>query len=256
MSLLHLLGEADFEDRCSHTPPYLPPLLRAQLDASYPGGIRQYITNARKLLAESKAGFNPLEGWVPSNQYETVVQALHDATVECGLDTRPIINKLDSRLTPPTYVPVTKFTSGFQALVNTYGTPRYRECNPGAFCCIFFPFLFGIMFGDFGHGLMLAMFGYWLISKEAEWGTGAGLNDMIQMTYGGRYIILLNGLFGAYVGMLYNEAFAFPMNFFGGSRWYNSEDPSEPCEAGHDGSPVAVLGHVIRVNDRLLARIR
>jgi len=158
-------------------------------------------------------------GWVPSRQYDEVVLALQKATVECGLDTRPIINKLDSRLTPPTYIPVTNFTSGFQALVNTYGTPRYREANPGAFCCIFFPFLFGIMFGDFGHGTMLAMFGYFLISKEKDWGSGAGLNDMVAMCYGGRYIILLNGIFGAYVGFLYNEAFAFPMNWFGGSRW-------------------------------------
>ena len=58
-------------------------------------------------------------------------------------------------------------------------------------------------------------------------GRRQGLNDMVQMCYGGRYIILLNGLFGAYVGLLYNEAFAFPMSFFGGSRWYNmQEDPS------------------------------
>ncbi len=37
-----------------------------QLDESYPGGIRAYIENAKKLLADSKAGVNPLEGWVPS----------------------------------------------------------------------------------------------------------------------------------------------------------------------------------------------
>jgi len=175
------------------------------------------------------------EGWVPVKEYTTVVKALETVTAECGLDTRPIINKMDTHLTPPTHVPVTKFTSGFQALVNTYGTPRYRECNPGAFCCIFFPFLFGIMFGDFGHGSMLAMFGYFLISKEAEWGDGAALNDMVAMCYGGRYIILLNGIFGAYVGLLYNEAFAFPMNFFGGSRWYNAEDPSQDCVVDETG---------------------
>merc|ERR1719399_200486 len=39
------------------------------------------------------------------------------------------------------------------------------------------------------------------------------------MIYGGRYIIFLNGIFGAFVGLLYNEAFAFPMCFFGGSHW-------------------------------------
>ena len=40
------------------------------------------------------------------------------------------------------------------------------------------------------------------------------LNDMVAMCYGGRYIILLNGIFGAYVGFMYNEAFAYPMNWF------------------------------------------
>jgi V-type H+-transporting ATPase subunit a len=168
------------------------------------------------------------EGWVPVKDYESVVHTLSAATIEAGLDTRPIVNRMESRLTPPTYIPVTKFTSGFQALVNTYGTPRYREANPGAFACILFPFLFGIMFGDFGHGFLLAAFGYWLITKEKEW-DGKVLNDMVQMCYGGRYVILLNGIFGCYVGLLYNEAFAFPMNFFGGSRWVDAEDQNEGC---------------------------
>ena len=171
------------------------------------------------------------EGWLPEKDFEDLVTTLRVASDEAGLDTRPIINRLSSKLTPPTFIPVTAFTSGFQALVNTYGTPRYREANPGAFCCIFFPFLFGIMFGDFGHGTLLAAFGYWLISKEKEWGDGAGLNDMVQMCYGGRYVILLNGLFGAYVGLLYNEVFAFPMNFFGGTRWLDTADPSTQCNS-------------------------
>lgn len=38
----------------------------AQLDASYPGGLRAYVTNGRKLLADSKSGVNPLDGWIPS----------------------------------------------------------------------------------------------------------------------------------------------------------------------------------------------
>jgi len=38
----------------------------AQLDTSYPGGLRAYVNNARRLLADSKSGVNPLEGWSPS----------------------------------------------------------------------------------------------------------------------------------------------------------------------------------------------
>ena len=79
------------------------------------------------------------------------------------------------------------------------------------------------MFGDFGHGLLLAALGGFLIKKEKDF-EGQKMNDMLAMMYGGRYIILLNGLFGAYVGMMYNEAFAFPMNWFGGSRWYQYDD--------------------------------
>jgi len=188
------------------------------------------------------------EGWVPVKDYDSVVMCLKRASDEAGLDTRPIINKLDSRLTPPTYIPVTNFTMGFQALVNTYGTPRYREANPGAFCCIMFPFLFGIMFGDFGHGTLLAAFGYWLVKQEPLWGDGRGLNDMVQMCYGGRYVILLNGLFGAYVGLLYNEFFAFPMNFFGGTRWVDHANPAISCASdstscdlpGHEPYPIGI----------------
>ena len=158
------------------------------------------------------------EMWVPTAKYAEVEAGVRAAAIQNGLSTRPIMNKLKSKLTPPTYIPVTSFSNGFQALVNTYGTPRYREANPGAFCCIMFPFLFGIMFGDFGHGFLLAAFGYWLVTKEKEW-AGKSLNDMVQMCFGGRYVIMLNGLFGMYVGLCYNEAFAFPMNFFGGTRW-------------------------------------
>ena len=166
---------------------------------------------------------------MPKVRYGEVEAALRAAALQNGLDTRPIMNKLESKLTPPTHIPVTSFSLGFQALVNTYGTPRYRECNPGAFCCIMFPFLFGIMFGDFGHGFLLACFGFWLQSKEKEW-EGKTLNDMVQMCYGGRYVIILNGLFGMYVGLCYNEAFAFPMNFFGGTRWMANNAPDDDSQ--------------------------
>lgn len=35
-------------------------------DRNYPGGIKNYITRARRLLVDSATGVNPLEGWTPS----------------------------------------------------------------------------------------------------------------------------------------------------------------------------------------------
>lgn len=36
------------------------------LDSSYPGGLESYINNAKRLLADSKAGNNPFDGFTPS----------------------------------------------------------------------------------------------------------------------------------------------------------------------------------------------
>ncbi|GJP47658.1 hypothetical protein CLOM_g6836 [Closterium sp. NIES-68] len=38
----------------------------ARLDTSYPGGLPRYIANARQLLAESRDGVNPFEGFTPA----------------------------------------------------------------------------------------------------------------------------------------------------------------------------------------------
>ncbi|QHO26136.1 UDP-sugar pyrophosphorylase [Arachis hypogaea] len=37
-----------------------------RLDSSYPGGLQAYIKNAKQLLADSKAGKNPFDGFTPS----------------------------------------------------------------------------------------------------------------------------------------------------------------------------------------------
>ena len=51
-----------------------------------------------------------------------------------------------------------------------------------------------------------------MIYKEKEW-ERKKLNEMIQMVYSGRYTILFMSLWSIYVGSLYNECFAIPINF-------------------------------------------
>ena len=43
----------------------------------------------------------------------------------------------------------------FETLTRMYGTPSYSEVDPTPFLAITFPLLFGLMFGDIGHGLCL-----------------------------------------------------------------------------------------------------
>lgn len=60
---------------------------------------------------------------------------------------------------PPTYIKTNEFTESFQEIVNTYGIPMHEEINPAVFAIVTFPFLFGVMFGDLGHGFLLLLVG-------------------------------------------------------------------------------------------------
>ena len=63
------------------------------------------------------------------------------------------------RLPPPTSFKTNEFTAIFQLIVDTYGVPKYGEANPAVLSIVTFPFLFGVMFGDIGHGFCLLLFG-------------------------------------------------------------------------------------------------
>lgn len=92
------------------------------------------------------------------------------------------------------------------------------QVNPAVFTMVTFPFLFAIMFGDLAHGLMMFMFALFLVMREAALGKQQ-LNDMVEMLFGGRYVILLMSMFSIYVGFMYNEAFSIPLTIFGPTKW-------------------------------------
>jgi V-type H+-transporting ATPase subunit a len=66
---------------------------------------------------------------------------------------------------PPTFIRTNQFTDVWQCVINTYGVPRYQEANPALFACVTFPFIFGMMYGDVGHGSLLMITGAAMIYK-------------------------------------------------------------------------------------------
>ncbi|KAF3446386.1 hypothetical protein FNV43_RR11565 [Rhamnella rubrinervis] len=164
------------------------------------------------------------EGWCPvfaSNQIQNVLQ---QATFDCNSQVGAIFQVLQTKELPPTYFRTNKFTSAFQEIVDAYGIAKYREANPGVFTIVTFPFLFAVMFGDWGHGICLLLATLYFIIREKKF-SSQKLGDIVEMTFGGRYVIMMMALFSIYTGLIYNEFFSVPFELFGKSA-YGCRDPS------------------------------
>ena len=110
-----------------------------------------------------------------------------------------------------TFFQMDDFVYPFQLIVDTYGIPRYKEVNPGLFSIITFPFLFGIMFGDIGHGLLLSLLSLYIALNHNKINNS---NSILKSLLKYRYILLLMGFFSFFCGLIYNDFMAIPLSFF------------------------------------------
>uniref|UniRef100_A0AAY4CX27 V-type proton ATPase subunit a n=1 Tax=Denticeps clupeoides TaxID=299321 RepID=A0AAY4CX27_9TELE len=158
------------------------------------------------------------EVWCPVSDLDSIQFALRRGTEKSGSTVPSILNRMQTKQTPPTYNKTNKFTSGFQNIVDAYGIGTYREMNPAPYTIITFPFLFAVMFGDFGHGVLMTCAALYLVLRESRLLAQKNDNEMFSMMFAGRYIILLMGIFSIYTGIIYNDCFSKSLNLFG-SGW-------------------------------------
>ncbi|KAK5803661.1 V-type proton ATPase subunit a1 [Gossypium arboreum] len=169
------------------------------------------------------------EGWCPVFAKAKVQEALQRATFDSNSQVGSIFHVMDAVESPPTYFRTNHFTNAYQEIVDAYGIARYQEANPAVYTVVTFPFLFAVMFGDWGHGICLLLGAVVLIARESRLSTQK-LGSFMAMLFEGRYVLLLMSLFSIYCGLIYNEFFSVPFHIFGGSA-YKCRDAT--CSDAH-----------------------
>lgn len=147
------------------------------------------------------------EAWAPTSALGLIKSTLQDVNDRAGLSVPTIVNQIKTSKTPPTYNKTNKFTLGFQTIIDAYGSAKYTEVNPGLPTIVTFPFLFAVMFGDFGHGAIMTLAAVAMIYFEKPLQRGKQ-DELFGMAFYGRYIMLMMGIFSMYTGLIYSDAFS------------------------------------------------
>lgn len=96
-------------------------------------------------------------GWVPAKKAKALVAKL---TSFKGVEVETFKPEDVPEHEPPVKLKNPKFTRPYEYFVNMYGLPNYHDMDITFFVALVYTFVFGVMFGDVGQGLVLAIGGF------------------------------------------------------------------------------------------------
>ena len=150
--------------------------------------------DVRKVAAcvkEHQETFYILCGWMTENDASAFMKDIEDdPKLFCVIEDDK--NKISCK--PPTKLKNPKIFKPFEMYVKMYGLPDYHEMDPTIFVAVTYSFIFGVMFGDVGQGLLLALGGFFLYKKKHL--------DLAA-------IIGTAGIFSTFFGFMFGSVFGF-----------------------------------------------
>lgn len=160
----------------------------------------------RELLGRVKSRFARTErtvlfsGWIPADAAQAVEEGIRKATGgRCHIEWISEKEVREHNQEAPVDLKNPRLLRPFEALVRNYAVPEYGSVNPVPFTAAAYLVMFGLMFGDTGHGLVLALLGGAgvLAARRSE------KDDTLArlILYCGFSAIVAGILFGSYFGM-------------------------------------------------------
>ena len=157
-----------------------------------------------RLLLEAMSRFGHqrhaylIAGWVPTARVDELVKRLQLVTQGriSAQVTRP--KRAEAMGRAPIALKDPGFLRAFQQLVTTYGWPSYGELDPTFLMILTFPLIFGMMFGDVGHGLLVLSMGLVLAS---------GMVKRLRQASSFAGLLISCGVTSTVFGILYGSVF-------------------------------------------------
>jgi V/A-type H+-transporting ATPase subunit I len=141
-------------------------------------------------------------GWLPAARQRSLGEAIRRAAEgRCYLEWH---NPRELAPAAAGSVPVQmnnpRFLSPFQMLVKNYSIPEYGAVDPTPFVAVAYLIMFGLMFGDAGHGAVLVLLG--LLGSLIYRGESDNVRDLLKLVvWCGGAAVITGALFGSYFGM-------------------------------------------------------
>jgi V/A-type H+-transporting ATPase subunit I len=138
-----------------------------------------------------------ISGWIPAGEVTALEKHLGEITGgRYVLQATPPDASIMGQA--PVLLQHSRLLRPFEVLISTYGLPDYHELEPTLFVALSYVVMFGMMFGDAGHGMVLAVAG--LAALIA--GRSKRLKDFgVLLLFGGLSSTIFGVVYGSYFGI-------------------------------------------------------
>ena len=145
-----------------------------------------------------------LTGWIPSADSTELENRLREITSgRCVINSVVPQNSLDEKIPVLLWHP--RWLRPFEMLVTAYGLPQYRELEPTLLVALSYVLMFGMMFGDVGHGAVLVLGG---LAALFAGGNAQTRNVGRLLMFSGASSMIFGALYGSYFGLEVFKKFA------------------------------------------------